>query len=95
MQEEYIKETNIIEQTDSEKEKDLIKNIIKVKEELKTASINFGFAEDELVDYYIYQIKANQTKLNYLIKQAKERGISMDIINKSKNSLYDKELDAG
>ena len=48
------------------KEIELIKNIIKTREELKNNNKNFEFAELDLVDYYIYQIKANQAKLNYL-----------------------------
>ena len=50
------------------KEIELIKNIIKTREELKNNNKNFEFAELDLVDYYIYQIKANQAKLNYLFK---------------------------
>ena len=53
------------------KEIELIKNIIKTREELKNNNKNFEFAELDLVDYYIYQIKANQAKLNYLFKLAK------------------------
>lgn len=95
MQEEFIKETNIKEKTDVEKETELIRNIIKVKEELKNANKNFEFVEDELVDYYIYQIKANQAKLDYLIKQAKTEGIKIEMINQIKISMIDEELDAG
>ena len=36
---------------------------------------------DDLVDYYVYQIKANQAKLDYLIKLAKVHGIEVDMIN--------------
>jgi len=43
------------------------------------------------VDYYTYQIKANQAKLNYLIKLAKEKGIEVDMINDIKFSLWDDE----
>ena len=28
-----------------------------------------------MIDYYIYQIKANQSKLDYLIKLAKKKGV--------------------
>ena len=63
------------------KEIELIKNIIKTREELKNNNKNFEFAELDLVDYYIYQIKANQAKLNYLFKLAKAKGITIDSIN--------------
>lgn len=84
MQEEYIKEESIIEKTEIEKEIEIIKTIIRTREELKAASKNFEYAEEDLVDYYAYQIKANQAKLNYLIKLAKTKGIVVDMINEIK-----------
>lgn len=71
MQEEYQKEEKIKDRSELEREIELIKNIIKTKEELKNNNKNFEFAEKDLVDYYIYEIKANQSKLDYLIKLAK------------------------
>ena len=64
-----------------EKELELIRTIIKTREELKIANRNFEYAQDDLVDYYTYQIKANQAKLDYLIKIAKTKGIEVDMIN--------------
>ena len=84
MQEDFIKETKVIEKSELEKERELIKSIIKTREELKMANKNFEFAECELIDYYTYQIKANQAKLDYLIKLAKARGIVLDIVNELK-----------
>lgn len=84
MQEEYMKEESIIEKTEIEKEIEIIKTIIRTREELKAASKNFEYAEEDLVDYYAYQIKANQAKLNYLIKLAKTKGIVVDMINEIK-----------
>ena len=95
MHEEYVQESKIIEKTDIEKETELVRNIIKVKEELIIANNNFEFVEDELIDYYSYQVKANQSKLNYLIRQAKAKGITIDMINRIKIKLYNEELDAG
>ena len=74
------------------KEIELIKNIIKTREELKNNNKNFEFAELDLVDYYIYQIKANQAKLNYLFKLAKAKGITIDSINQIKYSNYEEEI---
>ena len=90
--EEFKKEQLIKEKSEIEKEMELIKNIIKTREELKSDSKNFEFAEQELVDYYIYHIKANQAKLDYLIKLAKANGITIDIINQIKYEKYDKEI---
>lgn len=95
MQEDYIRESKIVDKTDIEKEIELIRNIIKVNEEIAAANSNFQFAEEELVDYYTYQIKANQSKLNYLIKQAKVRGVTNDMINQLKIKLLNEELDVG
>lgn len=95
MQEEFIRESKIVDKTDIEKEIELIRNIIEVNEEIAAANSNFQYAEEELVDYYTYQIKANQSKLNYLIKQAKTKGITNDMINLIKIKLLNEELDAG
>ena len=91
MQEEYIKEVKIIEKTEIEKEIELIRAIIKTREELKSNNMNFEYAKGDLVDYYTYQIKANQAKLDYLIKLAKARGIKVDMINDKKYSFFDNE----
>lgn len=80
MHEEYEKEFNLIERTEEEFDIQLVKSIIKTKQDLENANKNFEFAEDELVDYYLYQIKANQAKLNYLIGKAKKHGVVMDRI---------------
>lgn len=89
MQEKFVKEYNIKDKSQEEQNKILVQNIIKAKNELKNARNNYEYAEGELIDYYLYQIKANQSKLNYLIKEAKSRGITMDRINqiKIKNSI--------
>ena len=90
--EEFKKEQLIKEKSEIEKEMELIKNIIKTREELKSDNKNFEFAEQELGDYYIYHIKANQAKLDYLIKLAKANGITIDIINQIKYEKYDEEI---
>ena len=92
MQEEFQREQLIKEKTELDREIELIKNIIKTREELKSDNKNFEYAEMGLVDYYIYQIKANQAKLDYLLKLAKIRGISIDTINQIKYENYDEEI---
>ena len=67
-----------------EKEIELIKNIIQTSKDLKIANGNFDFAQEDLIDYYAYQIKANQSKLNYLIKMAKRKGLAVDMIGELK-----------
>ena len=89
--ETYIKETKIVDYTDEEKDLDLIKCLIKTKAELDLANKNFEFAEGELVDYYAYQIKANQAKINYLLKKIKRRGLIIDNIEEKNIKLITKQ----
>ena len=58
--EEYLQETKIENIDEKEKEIELIKNIIKTRRALKNADKNFEYAQDDLVDYYIYEMKANE-----------------------------------
>lgn len=75
MEEEYLLNKMIKGKTEKEKEIELMQNIIETKEKLQNARKNFEYAEDGMIDYYIYQIKANQSKLDYLIKLAKKKGV--------------------
>lgn len=88
MQEEYLLEKMIKGKTEKEKEIELMQTIIETKEMLKIAISNFEYAEDDLIDYYTYQIKAHQAKLDYLIKIAKRKGIVVSRINELKTRLY-------
>ena len=92
MQEEFKREQLVKDKSELDKEIELIRNIIKTREELKNDNKNFEFAEMELVDYYIYQIKANQAKLDYLLKLAKASGITIDRINQIKYENYEEEI---
>ena len=91
MESEYVKENSIIDKTEEEKKNELIKSIILTKEKLLQAHNNFEYADKDLIDYYTYKIKANQAKLDYLIKLAKARGIKVDMINDKKYSYLDNE----
>ena len=74
-----------------EKEIELIKTIIDTREKLKRDNKNFEYAQGDLVDYYTYQIKANQAKLDYLIKLAKTNGIQVDMVNDKKFTFLESE----
>ena len=91
MLEGYARESEIENLEEREREIELIKNIIKTRRELKNVDINFEYAQDDLVDYYVYEMKANQAKLNYLIKMAKMKGITVDMINDIKYRLSNDE----
>ena len=72
---QYITDEVAKGKTEKEREIELMQNIIETKEKLQNARKNFEYAEDGMIDYYIYQIKANQSKLDYLIKLAKKKGV--------------------
>lgn len=78
MQEEFVKEFKIKDKSKEELNSILVQSILRTNHELQNARSNYEFAEGELIDYYLYQIKANQSKLNYLIKESKENGIKID-----------------
>ena len=63
---------------------ELVECILKTKTDLNVANKNFEQAEGEIIDYYLYQIKAHKAKLDYLIKEVKQKGFSVDIINELK-----------
>ena len=88
MQEEYLLEKMIKGKTDKEKEFELMQTIIETKELLKVARSNFEYAEEDLIDYYTYQIKAHQSKLDYLIKIAKRKGLVLSRVNELKTRIY-------
>ena len=79
--EDYMIETKIIEKTDKEKEIELFMSIMKTKEELEEALKNFEYAEEDLIDYYTYKIKATRSKFDYLVKNAKKQGLALDMIS--------------
>ena len=81
MNEEYVRENKIQDKSEEEKRMELLINIIKTKKDLDDSNNNFEYAENERIDYYTYQIKANKTKLDYLIKKAQSKGIILDCIN--------------
>lgn len=81
MKSEYVKEENVIkEKNDNEKKMELVVSIIKTKNDLENARTNFEFAEENLIDYFLYEIKANQTKLDYLLNKAKRNGIELNLV---------------
>ena len=79
MEDKYIKDRFLIEMTEEEEKKDILRNIFHTKAELTNANKNFEFANNnELIDYYVYKIKSMQAQLDRLIKLAKEKGIEVE-----------------
>ena len=77
MYSEFVKEFHILEKNDLEKNQELLKNLEIVKNNLKNMHNNLQFADGDLIDYYTYQIKAEESKYNYLIKQAKKNKLKI------------------
>ena len=75
-----MRENSISDKTEEEKKIELIMSILKTKSELDLAIKNFETAERGLVDYYIYQIKASKSKLDFLVSKARDKGISLNMI---------------
>lgn len=80
MEEMYEREVKIHEKTEEDKKIELIISVIKAKRELNLAIKNFETAEQGLIDYYSYQIKASKSKLDFLLNKAKNKGLSLDMI---------------
>jgi SepF-like predicted cell division protein (DUF552 family) len=77
---EYVKESpEIKDKTENEKRLELILSVIKTRNDLENARKNYEFAEGYLIDYYLYEIKANQTKLDHLLNKAKQLKIEFDL----------------
>ena len=84
MRSEYVKETVIVEKSESDKEKELMGTIMKTKKKIKEAADNYQYAEGKLIDYFLYTMKAEQAKLDYLIARAKAQGLTFDLMDNAK-----------
>lgn len=61
-------------------EEKLIKMIKEAHKEWENSETYFNNATDpDLIDYAIFKVEANRTKFRYLIKQAKEKGIQVQL----------------
>ena len=73
--EEFVKETNIPELKGEQTDIELLSNIEKAKSNLQALYNNIKYIDNDLVDYYAYEVKAEQAKYGYLLKQAKKRDL--------------------
>lgn len=79
MHSQYVKESIIEDKTEEQKKQELMTSILQTKKTINEANINYQYAEGKLIDYFLYTMKAEQAKLDYLIGKAKSKGISLDI----------------
>ena len=78
--EKYVRENEILDKNQKEYEKELVQSIIVTRNNLDVANKNYEQAEEELIDYYLYKIKAEKAKYNYLLRKAKQNGIIIDFL---------------
>ena len=60
MKEEFVKEYQIKDKTQEELNNILFQNILNTNNELENSINNYGFADGELIDYYLYQINYHE-----------------------------------
>ncbi|WHH57106.1 YaaL family protein [Petroclostridium sp. X23] len=59
-------------------EMELLNSLHEAKKQLDIANMNFEFAQDnELIDSFIYEIKAAETRYQYLLKMAKRKNVNV------------------
>lgn len=74
----YVKENKKSNAQNINRNLELIQSIFKTQSELLSANSNYEYAEGDMIDYYSYHIKATKSKLDYLLKNAKSKGIIID-----------------
>ncbi len=72
-------ENKHIAKEDRLKREEFLRELHQARKDLEDARNNYNFAEDSaLLEYYIYEIKAAETRLNYYITLAKRANLSND-----------------
>jgi len=75
----YEKEYEIAEKSEEEKSKELMDTIRQTKKVINDANKNYEMAEGKLIDYFLYTMKAEQARLDYLISRAKKMGMTVEL----------------
>ena len=61
----------------SKEDREILKAVFEARDEWIEACNNFEYVYEEmLVDYYVYKLKACESKYAYFVKLAKEKGLS-------------------
>ena len=74
----YEREVEIIDKSEEEKNKELMDTILQTKKVISEANKNYEMAEGKLIDYFLYTMKAEQARLDYLISRAKKMGVTVE-----------------
>ena len=77
---------------EADEARELLESIRSAKKDWICANMNFEFAEStEMIDYYIYKIKACEVNYEHLIRRAKEVGIKVDLLEPS-DTFYNNSI---
>ncbi|MBQ2696564.1 MAG: DUF2508 family protein [Clostridia bacterium] len=72
-------EKNQEEKQDRLRKEEFFAELSRARKDLQAAHTNYNFAQEPaLLEYYIYEIKAAETRLNYYLKLAKKDNLSND-----------------
>ena len=81
MRDNFVREKMLEEKKEKQVHQEIMKAIIETKQDLAFANQNYEYAQGDLIDYYVYEIKANRARLDYLMKKAKSKSIALDRIH--------------
>ena len=79
MKYKYDKDFYLPEKTEEDRNKELLDTILQTKKVIYEANLNYEMAEGKLIDYFLYTIKAEQARFDYLVSRAIAMGISVDV----------------
>lgn len=77
----FVKQRESLNPVDTQKEiEELIRLLRSTKSQWRNSISNYEYMTDEeMIDYYTYEIKALEMRFKYLLKQAKEKGIKATV----------------
>lgn len=73
MREEFVRDPECDGIIEDKKEMDIYEEIEISKKKLQSYYENMNYVSDNMIDYYVYQIKAEQAKFGYLLKEVKKQ----------------------
>lgn len=73
MREEFVRDPEYDGIIEDKKEMDIYEEIEISKKKLQSYYENMNYVSDNMIDYYVYQIKAEQAKFGYLLKEVKKQ----------------------
>ncbi len=72
MREEFVRDPEYDGVIENRKEMDIYEEIDISKKKLQSYYENMNYVSGNMIDYYVYQIKAEQAKFGYLLNEIKQ-----------------------